>query len=279
MKTLLAFVVVLLVSVGAAFAQVDPPNRAGVAFSHLNLIVSDVAANKAFWISLGGTLLSGRDNVLSFPGLLVVLTHGQPAGGEAGSVVAHVAFRVKTFAQVEAKGLTVERRRIEGRESGMVRSPAGDPVELFEENAEQVRFRADPGLSDTGSNRHNEPMTAPIVPHHLHLNVPAGQDVRAQQWYVTLFGAVPGIRLRYPAADVPGMNFNFSAVETATAPTRGRALDHVGFEVRSLAEFARTLTAMGITFEQVPRDDVSGRPAVRFVDPWGTSIEAAEAGR
>ena len=51
-------------------------------------------------------------------------------------------------------------------------SPAGDRVELFEENAEQNRFRADAGHAD-GSNRHNEPLTAPIVPHHLHLTAAA----------------------------------------------------------------------------------------------------------
>jgi hypothetical protein len=85
------------------------------------------------------------------------------------------------------------------------------------------------------------------------------------------------VRLRYPAADIPGMNLNFSTVATAAAPTRGRTLDHIGFEVRSLAEFSRKLAAAGVAFDE-RREDQSGRVVVRLVDPWGTSIEVTEGG-
>ena len=273
---LLTFALLLLVPATSALAQSEPPNRAGVSLSHLNFVVADLEANRAFWIALGGTPVPGRGpDVIGFPGVMIVLTQG-PARPAGGSVIAHMAFRVKTFAQVEAKGLHVERRRIEGRESGGVVSPAGDPVELFEENAEQNRFRADGAHAD-GSNRHNEPLTTPIISHHLHLNVPMGQDVKAQQWYASLFGGVTGIRLRYPATDVPGINFNFSGVANATAPSTTRTIDHVGFQVRSLAEFAQRLSAAGITAERRERDEWSGRPALRFVDPWGTAIEVVEA--
>lgn len=281
----LAFALVLVLgSWTGASAQIDPPNRAGVSASHLNFIVSDIAANKAFWVALGGTPIPADGvEVVSFPGLFIVLTPGEPSGSAEGSVVRHVAFRVRSFAQVEARGLIVERRRIEdelgARELAVTVAPSGDRVELFEEDAIQVRFRADEGHADSGSNRHNEPLTAAIVPHHLHLYVPPGEDTVAQQWYGTMFGAVPGIRLRYPSADVPGMNFNFSISEAALAPTMGRTIDHMGFEVRNLDQFAQRLTQAGIAIQRQAHDGWSGRPVIRFVDPWGMSIAVVEARR
>jgi hypothetical protein len=186
-----------------------------------------------------------------------------------------VAFRVKTFAQLEAAGIRVERRRIEGRESGMAIAPSGDRVELFEENAEQVRFRPDAGVSTASAERHNRPMTSAIEPHHLHLNVPQGADAEAQRWYVTHFGGVPGIRLRYAAADVPGMNFNFSGVATATTPTKGQSLDHVAFAVRDWPAVVARLRSAGVAVDEAGGSNGRGRRAT-LVDPWGTGIELVE---
>ena len=261
-----------------AAAQVAPPNAAGVSMSHLHYRVADVDANRRFWVALGGTPgeAGAEGQSIVFPGLAVVLTAGQPAGAAEGSVVAHVAFRVKTFAQIEAAGVPVERRRIEGRESGMALAPSGDRVELFEEHAEQVRFRPEAGATTASAERHNRPMTAPIEPHHLHLNVPSGADVTAQRWYVEHFGGVPGIRLRYAAADVPGMNFNFSGVATPTAPTAGRSLDHVAFAVRGLPALVGRLRNAGIAVNESGSPDGRGRRAT-LVDPWGTGIELVEA--
>ena len=50
------------------------------------------------------------------------------------------------------------------------------------------------------------------------------------------FGAVPGKRWHYTAADLPGMNFNFSQPQEAFA-TKGRTLDHIGLEVKNLQAF------------------------------------------
>src|SRR5262245_53185215 len=174
-------------------AQVSTPNGTGVAMGHLHFHVKDVPANQAFWTALGAKSLRPIDGaqVLSFDGLLILLSPGEPSGPGPGSVVDHLALRVKSFAQVEAKGLTVERRRIEGRESGGVVAPSGDRVELFEENAEQVRFVPDAGQSTPVAERHNRPLQTAVVPHHLHFDVPEGADGAAQAWYLKAFGGVP----------------------------------------------------------------------------------------
>ena len=46
-------------------------------------------------------------------------------------------------------------------------------------------------------------------------------------WYVTVFGAKPGKRGAFEAADIPGLNLTFSPSPGPVVPTRGRALDHI----------------------------------------------------
>jgi catechol 2,3-dioxygenase-like lactoylglutathione lyase family enzyme len=278
MRRLLIALAAMAVAVASAPAQVAPPNAAGVAMGHLHFYVRDVAANRAFWVALGARPAPpfGTAEVVSFDGLLILLSHGEPSGPAAGSVIDHVALRVKSFAQVEAAGLAVERRRIEGRESGGVVSPSGDRVELFEDRAVQVPFTPDPGHSTHVSERHNRPLDVAVMPHHLHFDVPEGADQAAQAWYLRVFGGVPGRRFHYRAMDLPGMNLNFSEVAARLAPTRGRTLDHVGFEVKDLAAFCRRLTAAGIRLERPYAIGADGVATALLTDPWGASLELTE---
>ena len=90
------------------------------------------------------------------------------------------------------------------------------------------------------------------------------------------FGATPGIRWRYMAADLPGINMNFSDQKDQKqpfAPTRGRMLDHIGFEVKDLSAFCRRLEAAGVKFDAPYAKDGSGVARAMLTDPWGTSIE------
>ncbi len=48
-----------------------------------------------------------------------------------------------------------------------------------------------------------------------------------------------------PAADLPGINLNFPEVPEEPAPTRGRTLDHIGFEGEDLATCSAALDALG----------------------------------
>ena len=80
--------------------------------------------------------------------------------------------------------------------------------------------------------------------HQVHFFTP---DVEAvQKWYIANFGAVPLTFGRLPAAGLPGVYLIFSATEAAVAGTKGRALDHIGFEVKDLESFSKTLEARGI---------------------------------
>src|SRR5262245_59802606 len=100
----------LAATTGAAADDLSAPNAAGVAMGHLHYVVRDVAANKAFWVKLGGrsVLFNGTTEGIVFPDVVVLLRQGEPKGGTEGSVVNHVAFRVKSLAELEKAGFAVE---------------------------------------------------------------------------------------------------------------------------------------------------------------------------
>jgi catechol 2,3-dioxygenase-like lactoylglutathione lyase family enzyme len=101
-----------------------------------------------------------------------------------------------------------------------------------------------------------------------------------QAWYAKTFGAVvqpapPG--QVFVTDQLPGVTLSFSPSATATVGTEGRALDHIGFEVKNLEAFTKKLEADGVTltvpYRQVPALGI----AIAFIkDPWGTNIEMTE---
>ena len=95
--------------------------------------------------------------------------------------------------------------------------------------------------------------------------------------YVSKLGAKPGQRSGMEAADVGGVNLTFSPADEKPAGTKGRALDHIGFEVDGLEALCKKLEAEGITFDR-PYQKIPelGVAVAFFTDPWGTYIELTE---
>ena len=243
---------------------------------HLHYQVRDVDANKRFWVALGGTPDTYAGSVVvKFPDVIVFLTQADSTGGTEGSIVNHVAFRVQTFSAVEAAGLKVARlANFPG--VGSTNTPEGERIELFENAALNLTFTQDAGYQDTAADRHNRPLQLPIAFHHVHLYLPAGQVPEAKAWYTRMFEGVPGKRSNYDAVDLPGINLNFSEGPRPTVPTKGRMLDHIGFEVRDLEAFCRRLETLGVTFDRPYRKEGEGAASARLTDPWGTSIELTD---
>ena len=261
----------------AAVAQLSPPNDAGVAMGHLHYQVSDVETDTAFWVALGGELIeSGDAAVVSFPDVLVEIERGEPTGGTEGSVVNHVAFRVRSLADIEAAGFDVH-HTVGFPGVASVLTPGGERIELFDDQlATNLWFAVEDGEIGPVADRHNRSITVPIIAHHIHLYVPDGQVLEARDWYARHFGAVTGKRWRYDAVDLPGINLNFSEVPEQLAPTEGRMLDHIGFEVENLEGFCAALEAQGVTLDQAYAVLPSGIATAALTDPWGTSIELTE---
>jgi catechol 2,3-dioxygenase-like lactoylglutathione lyase family enzyme len=264
---------------GAAFAQLSPPNKTGVSMGHLHYNVRDVEANKKFWLALGATPVTmGTREVLKFPDVMILLAQAESSGGTEGSVVNHVGFRVPNVAQSMAKmkaaGFNVAPSAIAPGKVGNVFTPEGERIELLEDLSENVEFTLDEGQEDRKAQQHQ--MTVPIILHHIHFYVPEGSVAEIKAWYVKVFGALPGKRYRYEAADLPGVNLNFSGVPTRMEPTKGRMLDHIGFEIENLEAFCKKLGASGVKLDAPYRKPRSGTGHAFLTDPWGTSIELTE---
>ncbi len=272
-----ALLAAALLCASPARSQIPPANAAGVAMGHLHYFVSDLDASRAFWVALGGAPGTfGAGELVTFPGFVVLLSEAS-ADSEGGPGVAdHVALRVRSLDAVEAAG--VELQRLEQFPGiALALTPEGERVELFEEGtATNVSFDVAAGHADPVAERHNRPITAPVEAHHLHFYVPEDEIETARDWYVEHFGATPGTRWRYAAADLPGMNLNFSAADAARGGTQGRALDHIGFEVENLEAFCAALEDAGVALDQPYRELPSGFALAVLTDPWGTRIELTE---
>ena len=123
-----------------------------------------------------------------------------------------------------------------------------------------------------------EDKTLPVkaIAYHLHFLTP--DYVKLLDWYADTFSAVKRKRGTIETtADVPGMNLSFATSATPTVATKGRSVDHIGFEIDDLAAFCKKLEAKGIKFE-IPYRDVPaiGLKIAYITDPSGVYIELTQ---
>ena len=264
MKPTIACIFVLAVTcANPAEAQLPTPNEAGIRPGHIHLYVSDVAAQQKFWAALGGVPVANqRLEMIQVPGVFILLRRGETKGGTVGSIVNHLGFAFKDLPAAKAKW----------QAAGFTTEPGADPNHGYILGPDGIRleFSGDPSLE------------TPMRINHLHL---FGQDVPAMQaWYAKGLGGVPGKCARGSAADgtdcvdVAGVSLAMSKSDTRLEPTAGRALDHIGFDVKNLPEFLKRMEAEGVTITQglTPSNFVSTMRVAFIADPWGTKMEITE---
>jgi len=265
----------VLITAATAFAQLETPNEAGVTMGHLHILTRDVDAQKKFWTeAMGGTPVQlGQMPGAKFPGVIVLLRKGEPTGGTKGSVINHLGFKIRdmkaTVERMKAAGarFVTQTEVAGGRATGDYWfNPPQKAHQAFVMGPEEVKIEL---TEDTS-------MTIPIAHHHIHFYTGALDQTKA--WYVKMFGARGGMRGQFQAADVPGANLTFSgaAADASNAGTRGRSVDHIGFEVRNLEAFCKKLEAEGVKFDRPYSKSASGLAIAFFTDPWGTYIELSE---
>ena len=274
--TAVSLMTALLVLAGAsaASAQLTAASEGPVVYGHHHLNVTSAAEHKRFWAdTLGGTpTMFGQSEIFKFPNVLVFARERAPEGGTIGTTVNHIGFRVPSVRamldKVRAAGYPIVTRQqlppalevnddmayIANQDTyiAYVMAPDDVKVELVE----------------------NRGQSEPIALHHIHFAAP---DVDAMKvWYVETFGAAPGMRGSFQAADLPGVNLTYSPGESL-AGTQGHSLDHIGFEVDGLEAFCKKLEAQGVTFD-VPYREIEqlGIAIAFFTDPFGTYIELTE---
>jgi len=252
---LVAFAALAVLTVSPALAELAAPNSTGVAMGHVHLAVQDVEAEKKFFVMLGGTPMSnGSLQMISFPGVFVLIRPGIPTGGTEGSSVNHFGFHVKSVADTieKIKPLDLKVTQINPQQA-FVFGPEGVKVELLEDKT----------------------ISSPIEMHHLHIFTTANLDVQA--WYAKMFGGTTGKRGAFDTVTLPGVEISITKQDMAQAPTKGRSLDHIGFEVKDLDATVKRLEAAGIKMDRAPQAGSNGTTRVAFLtDPWGTTIELTQ---
>jgi len=249
--------------IGTAAAQPLPFNEAGVTNGHWHLNSKNVAVNEKIFVGMGGKAFQagGRHRVL-FPGVMIILDGAPgsppPTGPTQGSVVNHVGFVVNNVqervAQWKAAGVPVEPGNNGRLDQAYVNTPDGVRIEILE----------------------NKNQTMPIQSEHVHFFLPDARIAESQAWYGKIFGAKANTRNNAPVADIPGVQLRFNKVDSAQAPTRGRVLDHIGFDVKDLKAFIKTLEANNIKLDRPYSVNDLGVGIAFITDPWGTYIEINE---
>ena len=251
--------VTTLIPAGVSRAQLAAPNETGVTMGHVHLVVQDLEAGKKFWLAMGGTPTKlGANEVIKFPGVLIFLRKGEPAGGSVGSVVNHIGFYVPNVQESVTKWKAAGLKTEPGQRAGQAYVTTSDDlvrIEILE----------------------NTSLTVPIAFDHIHFWVTESSVPEIQSWYVKMFGAAPLKRGQFAADSIPGVALLFAKSDTATVPTKGRGLDHIGFEIKDLEAFCKKAEASGVKFDMpfTKRPEL-GISLAFLTDPWGTYIELNE---
>jgi hypothetical protein len=223
--------------------------------------------------------------VVKFSGVLVFLTPATSAGGTEEAVVDHVGFGVpdvrRVVEKMKAAGMKVREPNakgspLNGLPVGDVWSPDGVMVELT-----TVQKLTTPCAIVACIPYLGKWPTAEIASNHISFAVTPSSRQAMRDWYVNRFGAIPGELGDNLVADLPGTRFmRYVLTKTPNAPilpTKGRALDYIGFEVKNLQAFCKKLEASGLKLD-VPYSKARHKSfaSAMITDPWGTSIELTE---
>jgi catechol 2,3-dioxygenase-like lactoylglutathione lyase family enzyme len=277
MKAMLAALSFVLVVHAPAWAQLVAAKDGPIVYGHHHLNVTSVDAHKKFWVeALGGAPIkvgTSPAEIVKFPNVFVMLTARPPSGGTKGTTVNHIGFSVPNLRaavdKVKAAGYPmVTRAELPATQE------VKDDLAFIADQKTSVAFVMGP--DDTKVELvENKGMPGAIALHHIHF---AASNVKEMQaWYAKTFNAKPGMRGSFQAADLPGVNLTYSPAPEPVVATRGRSLDHIGFEVKDLENFVKQLEASGIKLDRpYTKVPALGLSIAFLTDPWGTYIELTE---
>jgi catechol 2,3-dioxygenase-like lactoylglutathione lyase family enzyme len=274
----IAAIVAHLALVSTALAQLDN-SEAPVVVGHYHLNVTSVAEHRRFWVdTLGGEVvqLAGVEaDVIRFPGVFLFLTEQAPTGPTRGTTFDHIGFAAPDVPALAAKAVAAGFARTVGREPGPGQPespPTAGSYGRFEYLVGPDGVKVELVTAAEGA--------PPIAHHHVHF---VNRDFNGmQQWYIRALNAVPRdipVYDYFAGADLPGVGYMLNYFswlpELDLVGTAGRAVDHVGFEVRGLEAFCEELTGKGIELVE-PCHREGPLTVARIRDPWGTEVELTE---
>lgn len=249
-----------------AAAQLTASRTAPIASGHVHINTADVAEQKRFWQMLGGKVVRWKgEELMQFPDLLILFNKQKPTGGTRGSSVNHIGFEVpdvrETVRKAKAAGYAIvtqtEVSKGQAKEE-IFYSKAVDVYLAFLMGPEGLKVEI------IG----NPKLDKPIVAHHFHLAAPDVVDVR--DWYVRTFDFTPNKRGAFEESIAPGVRVSMIE-EAGIVGTKGRVIDHIGFEVTGLSSLCDRLKTAAPS-----ADPKIGASSAFLQDPVGTRIELTE---
>ncbi len=277
--TLIAIALFVAVPARRASAQLVAAKDGPIVYGHYHVNATNPAEHKKFWgDTLGGTLIKvGPENreMIRMTNVFIFMRTQAAKGGSKGSTADHIGLSVPNLRQSLDKAKANGYRIVTAQEApanvtvkddiaqltgpvsglGYVLGPDDVKVELLEMKDQKE----------------------PVKLHHIHFFGEKNSEMR--DWYIKVFGAkaATSANTAFLSANLPGVVLNYSPSPTPTVGTAGRAVDHIGFEVKNLEQFLKNLEAQGIkptvTYRPV---DALGLHIAFVVDPWGTNIELTE---
>jgi predicted enzyme related to lactoylglutathione lyase len=272
----------LLFLPAVADAQILVAGEGPVVYGHHHLNTTNMDAQKKFYAdTLGGIVTKvgtgdREQEIIKFPNVLIFFRPMQkPTGGSIGTTVNHIGFSVPDLkpliAKIKANGfkiITAESVAANVKVTEDIAAASPTTNLAFALGPEDVKVE----FVEVKSQK------IPIQLNHIHF---FGQmNTEMQAWYAKTFGAkmMPANPASAFVVDqLPGVALNFSPSPEPTVGTTGRAIDHIGFEIKDLEAFTKKLEAQGIKLDRpytkIPQLGV----AIAFIkDPWGTNIEMTE---
>ena len=264
---------ILIVSVAVAAAQ-SPARGAEAKYHHVHVTAASPSEAVGWYAKyLDCAPVPGRNDAADCGGVELVFVSQSTMGGTQGTGVNHIAF---SYADLAAKMAALEAVGVRG---------SGVRLQRFDDG---TTLREDPGLF-----RHGfifDPWGTRIELledggrqgfHHVHLS--AADPEAALAWYRETFGGKAG-KLR---GKLDGLLLGDVWLLAAQhpqgepAPTRGRAVDHIGFALPNLSEAARKLRKRGVAFQEEPAVPENARAAAKrayLVGPDSVRIALVEPG-
>jgi predicted enzyme related to lactoylglutathione lyase len=209
----------------------------------------------------GGTFVQrGTLSAVKFPNMLVAMRKGQTTGPSQGTVMDHFGFKVRnitdTLQQLRGAGCEVQSEftGAEGFPNAYALCADGLRLELQEDKT----------------------LTAKAIPNHIHFWT--SDYLKLLDWYADTFGLTKRARGKIATtADAGTVNLSFADSKTPVLPTKGRTIDHIGFEVENIDAFTKQLETKGIKLDSPVREVPSLGLKIAFLtDPSGTYIELTE---
>lgn len=226
-------------------------------FDQAHLGVPDPEAGARWYVEHLGARPGDHTDRVWIGDIRVIFLKNDAPGRSEGTAIDHMAISVPdvaaTMKALEGSGARVltPPTDVEGlHTSAFIEDPWGTKIELLDDT-ERAGF------------------------HHVQLQVP--DPTAARTWYVERFGGREGtFKGRLEGIQYGGV-WVFIDEHAAAAPSRGHAIDHVGWRMPDLAATAAQLKAMGLTFTTEPKPGPPGpfSPVLMSFaeDPWGVKIE------